>query len=85
MGPDLSSFQFITARHFMRERLASVVARRPTLQAYLDSVSAEGWKAVILLRLGPPFPVGRLGRPEEITAAVPTLPPMKRGSWSEQF
>ena len=51
-----ASLAFMVARHLMRERLARVVAGRPTLRAYLDSISAEGWKVVILLRLGSPFP-----------------------------
>jgi len=51
-----ASLAFMAARHLMRERLARVVARRPKLQAYLDSISAEGWKVVVLLRLGSPLP-----------------------------
>jgi uncharacterized membrane protein YdjX (TVP38/TMEM64 family) len=46
----------MAARHVMRERLVSVIAGRPTLQAYLDSIDVEGWKVVLLLRLGSPFP-----------------------------
>jgi uncharacterized membrane protein YdjX (TVP38/TMEM64 family) len=48
-----SALAFVAARYLMRERLAKVAARRPKVQAYLDSLGAEGWKVVILLRLGP--------------------------------
>jgi uncharacterized membrane protein YdjX (TVP38/TMEM64 family) len=51
-----ASLAFMAARHVMRERLVSVIAGRPTLQAYLDSIDVEGWKVVLLLRLGSPFP-----------------------------
>jgi uncharacterized membrane protein YdjX (TVP38/TMEM64 family) len=51
-----ASLAFMTARRLMRERLVRVVARRPTFQAYLDSITAEGWKVLILMRLGSPLP-----------------------------
>jgi len=52
-----SSLAFMAARRLMRERVARVVGRRrPKLRAYLDGVHAEGWKVVVLLRLGSPIP-----------------------------
>jgi len=51
-----ASLAFVAARHLMRDWLARVVACRPRLRAYLDGISAEGWKVVILLRLGSPCP-----------------------------
>ena len=51
-----STLAFVVARHLMREPLARVVGCRPKLQAYLDGIDAEGWKVVVLLRLGAPIP-----------------------------
>src|SRR3954453_15179435 len=51
-----ASLAFMVARHLMRERLGGVGAGCAALRAYVDRISAEGWKVVILLRLGSPFP-----------------------------
>lgn len=51
-----SSLAFLIARYLLRERIKSVLHKRPKFRAVDEAVSEDGWKIVLLLRLSPLVP-----------------------------
>ena len=51
---------FVVARYLARGAVENYLARHPTFAALDESLSREGWKLVILLRLSPIFPYNLL-------------------------
>lgn len=47
---------FLAARYFARGAVTRFLERRPRAQAVLNAVEAEGWRVLVLLRLGSPIP-----------------------------
>ena len=51
-----ASLAFLVARFLVRRRVADLMRRRPVLEAIDKTVTDEGWKVVVLLRLSPLVP-----------------------------
>lgn len=51
-----SVLAFLLSRYVLRNAAWRVVRRHPLLRLVMDSIEAERWKIVLLVRLGPPIP-----------------------------
>lgn len=51
-----AALAFWLSRRFAQVFLCRVAKRRPLLRALTQAIEEEGWRAVLLLRLGPIFP-----------------------------